>query len=163
MTQEEIVQVLRHEKLSQRIRRALTALKKSEQPDALIKPKMDVWHWRPREELCFACLGGLATIDLCDAWEIRPARTSEIAELVSDHHDGSVNYGVISSALDTYECSLNSARLGNIGFALGYVIGDEEARETGLVTMEVPSYTLDPIGFKDKMLEMAELLEERDL
>jgi len=54
MTHHEILDILINERLSTRIRRALAALEKSEQPNSPVKPDMKEFHDVREDGRCFA-------------------------------------------------------------------------------------------------------------
>jgi len=160
MTKQETLNILLNEPLSQRIRRGLIALEKAEQPGALVKPKMETWH-TIRDGQCFACLGGLAVIDLCDAWEAQPSIDDDLVHILSDPQTDMNEWSEIDSAISRYKMSLDDARNGYISAALAMANRDPESMVDW--DDDVPDYHEHPVLFKEIMMQMVEALEEKGL
>ena len=155
MTPQETLDLLLHEPLSDRIERALSALQEAEAPLSPVKVNMGVWHGYNRGQ-CFACLGGVAVIDLCDAWDIWPETERDIARHVSSRDTNPLLAAELELAIDRYELSLDSVRKGFLRSALQFA---RHARNSELFTYQVPNFDVpryedDRAGFEASLREM---------
>lgn len=133
---------------SQRIRFALEALERAEQPDAPVKPNMAHFHTKVDDQ-CFACLGGLAAIE---EFGLKPLTCGRFT-----HEIRSSGWEKNTNIIEDYEESLDYLRVGMIEKGLG-TMGLKKPDEMESHVL-IADYRRNPAKFKSDMHRLADQLE----